>query len=824
MSWPLASHFSAMLQNPRLAFRDPKLKQCRIEKDRSNQPRPWSGAFAVVYKGILPDGEGPVAVRVFTTESPERRERYEAIGAYLKTRRLGCLVDFEYRDESIRSAGDGKWYPLILMDWVEGETLFHWVGSRCREGNQEALAAAAAGWVDLVKELADARIAHGDLQDANVMVTRDGRLKLVDYDCMCVPALVGRRNLEVGVEPYQHPDRNERTRLSHDLDRFSALVIYVALRALAAEPALWRKYVEEPAHDKLLFRTDDFRASGADTKRWSPSPLVRELMNSPAEDVRDLTARLFGESGESPLVEAPMDRLPTLAQLTNSYAKVEKLLQSQQWEAAVELLNRRGQFRDAPKHLKPLIHQAYEYVCRKQAWAAFEKLLGQEARGRQAGESDDRKLLSAWNETLFVGFEPAERERARVSAARKNVGVLDRLHRMAERSPQETTLEEERAIAGLAKHLPKGYEHTCGARVERARRRVHAMRRLDRALRGSEGVAAIVAAWRRVVEAECQRFVDPEDRPPIELAGKQLALVEGLQRIPEDLAPDQLDRRLLDLWNEELAQGCREAEPWRPAYEWAVYRRQLLTRIQRAIDARDDVALIELVEEPSLEGYALSAGWATAIRTARERVAKTEALVSALAGGDRAAFVEAFDARLIRKHGGRFQAHESPLSDWTRSEILPLEGLGLSLAVGRASLFCLDKAEGTYRVRWTWPQQRFTDECFLAILADEPDPDSDPRDLELRHQLPIDRESWEDGGGSRVIHVEPEWAGNVVIVWATVDLGFRTFASRPLVLGRLGGRKKGKRGEGRGARAWRFIRSLAPRPSPLSSHDEADPQ
>ncbi|MFH1265508.1 MAG: hypothetical protein ABIK89_07240 [Planctomycetota bacterium] len=815
MSWPLASHFSAMLQNPRVAFRDPKLKQCRIEKDRSNQPRPWSGAFAAVYKGILPDGEGPVAVRVFTTESPQRRERYEAISAYLKTRRLDCLVDFEYRDNSIRSAGDGKWYPVILMDWVEGETLFHWVGSRCREGNQEALAAAAAGWVELVKELADARIAHGDLQDANVMVTRGGQLKLVDYDCMCVPALVGRRNLEVGVEPYQHPDRNERTHLSHDLDHFSALVIYVALRALAAEPSLWRKYVEQPAHDKLLFRTDDFRAPGTDAKRWSPSPLVRELTNSPAEDVRELTAKLLS------LVEVPMDRLPTLAQLTNSYVKIEELLQSQQWDAAVELLNRRGQFRDAPEHLEPLIHVAYEYVCRKQAWAAFEKLL---ARGRQVGESEDRKLVSAWNETLFAGFEPAERERARVAAARKNAGILDRLHRMAQGPPQETTLEEERKIAALAKHLPKGYEHTLRPRVERARRCVHAMRRLDRVLRESEGVAAIVAAWRRVVEAECQRFVDPEDRPRIELAQKQLALVEGLQRIPEDLPPEQLDRRLIDLWNEELAQGCHEAEAWRPAYEGAVYRRQLLDRIQRAIDGRDDVTLIELVEEPSLEGYSLSGGWATAIRTARDRVAKTETLVSALENGDRAAFVEAFDARLIRKHGGRFRAHEPVLSDWTRSEILPLEGLGLSLAVGRASLFCLDKAEGTYRVRWTWPQQRFTDECFLAILADEPEPDSDPRDLEIQHRLPIDRQSWEDGGGSRVVHVEPEWAGSPVIVWATVDLGFRTFASRPLVLGRLDGGRKGKRSEGRGARAWRFVRSLVPRPSPLSPHDEGDPQ
>ena len=98
MSWPLASHFSATLQNPRIAFRDPRLQRSLIEKNGQNQPRPWAGAFAVVYKAIDSDNQQPFAVRVFTTESPERRERYDLIGGYLQGRKLKCLIDFEYRD------------------------------------------------------------------------------------------------------------------------------------------------------------------------------------------------------------------------------------------------------------------------------------------------------------------------------------------------------------------------------------------------------------------------------------------------------------------------------------------------------------------------------------------------------------------------------------------------------------------------------------------------------------------------------------------------------------------------------------------------------
>ncbi len=407
MHWPLASQFSAMLQRPELAFRDPGLKRYHIERDRFGQPRPWTGAFAVVYKGIPPHSGPPMAVRVFTTASPERRERYDAISAYLRARRVTCLVDFEYRDESVRAAGHAGWFPLILMDWVQGETLYKWVGARCRDGHREALTAAAARWIDVVAELEEAGITHGDLQHANVMVTAGHELKLVDYDGMCVPALVGRRNLEVGVKPYQHPDRNENTLLSPTLDRFSAMAIYVALKALAADPGLWMKYVEEPQYDKLLFRNDDIATPEA-------SLLVGELMHSPDPDVRDLVEQLVQQ-----MPRMPLDRLPSLAESAHpSFKRIEALLQARKWREAVELLNRRGQFRDAPEDLKPLIQKAYHHVCRRDAWKAYRAV------PPEIGEESDRAILKAWNEELFAGDPSAERERPRLEAARRRLTAV----------------------------------------------------------------------------------------------------------------------------------------------------------------------------------------------------------------------------------------------------------------------------------------------------------------------------------------------------------------------------------------------------------------
>ena len=71
----------------------------------------------------------------------------------------------------------------------------------------------------------------------------------------------------------------------------------MALRALAAEPGLWARHVEQSGYDKLLFRTEDFAAE-------RPRRLYADLKNSPDREVRRLARILWaaaaGDMGESP--------------------------------------------------------------------------------------------------------------------------------------------------------------------------------------------------------------------------------------------------------------------------------------------------------------------------------------------------------------------------------------------------------------------------------------------------------------------------------------------------------------------------------------------
>ena len=800
-----------MLQNPRIAFRDPRLQRAVIEKNEQNQPRPWAGAFAVVYKGVDPEGQTPFAVRVFTTESPERRERYDLISAHLRGRKLNCLVDFEYRDRSIRSAGDGKWYPLIVMEWVQGETLFHWLRARSMEGNRDAITTVADRWLEAIQELSDNSVAHGDLQHANVMIDSAWHVKLVDYDGMCVPPLVGRRNLEVGVEPYQHPDRSAGTLLSLDLDNFSALLIYVTLRALAIQPALWVKYVEQVGYDKLLFRREDFQAP-------SQSPLYHDLLQLGNNDLRGLTERLFA------LSQARMADVPPLGQLSNSYAEVERLLVGRQWEAAVDLLNRRGHFRDAPARLQAPIYQAYEHVCRQQAWTKFLRIPA------EASEQADRQLIEAWNESLFTNFPPAEQQRKRIVDARQRVQLLDRLRHLVQRSAGTVSLLGEKGLAMTAATLPQGYRHSLQDRVELALRRVKTFARLEKALTDGTSESAIVAAWNGVAEAKCEQFVSIEWGMRIALAEERLPVFKALAKITSDLPPDERDRRVLAVWKEKLMANCIEADKWRPLYQMAAVRREVLKRLQTSVDAHDDPGVVQWGSKRCLAKYPLPPSLAEAIAAARERLDHGESLLTALRNaaeengeGDIAGELpacppaatphedmspptesalespapppglsEQFDAGVVRAQAERFAPYQTILEEWLRSEVLPLDKLGLEPAADQPTLSSVEEPEGHLRATWKWPAARFSEECILAVCTAKPVAGDDPEQIPVHWREHVDAAQWAADNSGRLIPVERSWEGGCVAVWAIIDLGFQKLFSPPLILGQIESRSRWK--------------------------------
>lgn len=115
---------------------------------------------------------------------------------------------------------------------------------------------------DLARYLEAKDIAHGDIQPGNVMVSNSGRtLQLIDYDGMYVKALqpLGQAE-EVGAVNFQHPGRGRST-WNPRLDRFSFILLDLALRAIELSPDMWNSTQSDS--EAVVFRANDF----ADTKR-----------------------------------------------------------------------------------------------------------------------------------------------------------------------------------------------------------------------------------------------------------------------------------------------------------------------------------------------------------------------------------------------------------------------------------------------------------------------------------------------------------------------------------------------------------------------------
>ena len=275
MPWPTLTYFSEAVQNPRVCFRGTELEGGDVAVTPRGLPLVYSGAFACVYK--VSTEKGTFAVRCFTREVKDQHSRYNDLSEYLRDVRPPAFVGFEYREEGIRLGG--SWYPIVKMDWVEGEPLSKFVGAKLNAS--QALRGIAAQWRGgVIPNLHGLGIAHNDLQHGNVMVQGDGNIRLVDYDGIFLPQFQGQRSPELGHKNYQHPQRSAIDYADY-IDNFPSLVIYLSLLAVASDPGLWSFYND----DNLLFTGNDYADPGR-------SEIFNRLRNSPDSTVAKLTGYL----------------------------------------------------------------------------------------------------------------------------------------------------------------------------------------------------------------------------------------------------------------------------------------------------------------------------------------------------------------------------------------------------------------------------------------------------------------------------------------------------------------------------------------------------
>lgn len=302
MKYPAFNEYQAALQHPSRCLTPLGLQKCVAESDLWGLPRVRSGGFALTYK--LTDGHSTWAVRCFHRHVPDREERYQSINQYIRKADVDYLETIQYIPKGITIKGIS--YPITFMKWVEGETLESYVIRHLDK--PDVLEALAQKFCQLVIDLEKRNITHGDLSHHNIMV-RDDKLVLVDYDGMNVPDMKQQQSCEIGNPNFQHPGRDQSI-FDMTADRFSSIVIYLALKTLSVDTKFWFNY--ETGGEGLLFRRQDF-------EKPFQSPILQEMetIASLNRDVRQFRQVCIKDVHQVPRLEEFVNGL-SLEQLAAS--------------------------------------------------------------------------------------------------------------------------------------------------------------------------------------------------------------------------------------------------------------------------------------------------------------------------------------------------------------------------------------------------------------------------------------------------------------------------------------------------------------------------
>ena len=253
MQYPLISEYVKAIQDAgdnleELAHLTPVL-------DDHGEPYRSSGAFAVVFKMQDKSTGKYYALKCFTEEQEGRADAYRQIADELDLLDSPYITSVKYMEKElfVDSQCEEDEFPVLLMDWVDGETMEAYIAANYR--NQSAMSMLSYRFGKMAAWLRTQSFAHGDIKPDNIIIRPDGSLTLVDYDGMFVSSMKGSKSPTIGTKDFCHPLRTVND-FDETIDDFSLASIALSLKAISMKSSLLASY---GASDRLLFSENDYR-------------------------------------------------------------------------------------------------------------------------------------------------------------------------------------------------------------------------------------------------------------------------------------------------------------------------------------------------------------------------------------------------------------------------------------------------------------------------------------------------------------------------------------------------------------------------------------
>tara|TARA_R110000737_G_scaffold350857_1_gene391162 strand:- start:255 stop:1922 length:1668 start_codon:yes stop_codon:yes gene_type:complete len=261
--YPTMDQYNEVVQHPKTAFSDAVLQHSKIKTNAMGLPFALGGGFALTYTATT--GTKKFAVRCFHKEARELEVRYGKIDSALAGLSSKYFVGFEYQNTGVLV--NGNRFPVVKMDWVDGDTLGVYLEDYYND--RAHIEKLLTQFSELEAFLRSNGVAHGDLQNGNLIVKDD--VRLIDYDGMFVPGMQAGKGTELGHKHFQHPGRTAAD-FGPEMDRFSFISINLNLRAMAAQPMLFDKY---SSGENIILTASDYANPAA-------SPAMSEMKSIPA--------------------------------------------------------------------------------------------------------------------------------------------------------------------------------------------------------------------------------------------------------------------------------------------------------------------------------------------------------------------------------------------------------------------------------------------------------------------------------------------------------------------------------------------------------------
>ena len=253
MQYPLISEYVKAIQDA--GDNLDKLSYLTPVQDDHGEPYRSSGAFAVVFKMQDKSTGKYYALKCFTEEQEGRADAYRQIADELDLLDSPYITSVKYMEKElfVDSQCEEDKFPVLLMDWVDGETMEAYIAANYR--NQSAMLMLSYRFGKMAAWLRTQSFSHGDIKPDNIIVRPDGSLALVDYDGMFVPSMKGSQSPTIGTRDFSHPLRTVDD-FDETIDDFSLASIALSLKAISMKSTLLDIY---GASDRLLFSENDYR-------------------------------------------------------------------------------------------------------------------------------------------------------------------------------------------------------------------------------------------------------------------------------------------------------------------------------------------------------------------------------------------------------------------------------------------------------------------------------------------------------------------------------------------------------------------------------------